>query len=88
MQHVQLTVTYLLSYSALPTMDHSSCRKPSASAQYALVFLLQVSGLLLEHPTWRSLLESQPAHARELIGSLLQVFDSRLWHPASGVLLK
>eukprot|EP00878_Enallax_costatus_P012291 GHUV01012839.1.p1 GENE.GHUV01012839.1~~GHUV01012839.1.p1 ORF type:complete len:1206 (+),score=405.87 GHUV01012839.1:233-3850(+) len=50
--------------------------------------LLQVCGLLLDQPTWRSLVEAQPDKAWELVGSLLQVFDSRLWHPASGVLLK
>ncbi len=50
--------------------------------------LLAVVGLLLDNPAWRVLLEQQEGRARQLVGSLLQVFDSRLWHPTTGVLLK
>jgi hypothetical protein len=48
----------------------------------------QVVGLLLDHPGWRSVLEAQPGHVHQLLAALLVTFDSRLWHPASGVLLK
>jgi hypothetical protein len=47
-----------------------------------------VVGLLLDHPGWRAVLEAQPARAHQLLAALLVTFDSRLWHPASGVLLK
>jgi hypothetical protein len=50
--------------------------------------LLAVVGLLLDNPTWRELLEQQQERARQLVRALLQVFDSRLWHPTTGVLLK
>jgi hypothetical protein len=50
--------------------------------------LLAVVGLLLDNPAWRELLEQQQGCARQLVGGLLQVFDSRLWHPTTGVLLK
>jgi hypothetical protein len=48
----------------------------------------QVVGLLLDHPGWRAALEEQPACALQLLAALLVTFNSRLWHPASGVLLK
>jgi hypothetical protein len=47
-----------------------------------------VVGLLLDNPAWRELLEQQQGRARQLVGGLLQVFDSRLWHQTTGVLLK
>lgn len=50
--------------------------------------LLAVVGLLLDNPAWRELLEAQPQRAQQLVGALLRVFDSRLWHPTTGVLLK
>eukprot|EP00879_Flechtneria_rotunda_P003084 GHRR01003305.1.p1 GENE.GHRR01003305.1~~GHRR01003305.1.p1 ORF type:complete len:773 (+),score=310.18 GHRR01003305.1:253-2319(+) len=50
--------------------------------------LLQVAGLLLERPSGRGLFEARPPLAKQLMAALLVVFDSRLWHPASGVLLK
>lgn len=54
--------------------------------------LLSVVGLLLDNAEWRRLLE-QPgqqhaARAVQLVSSLLEVFDTRLWHPATHVLLK
>lgn len=52
--------------------------------------LLAVVGLLLDNARWRGLLEGPQQHdkAVALIGGLLRVFDSRLWHPTTGVLLK
>jgi hypothetical protein len=47
-----------------------------------------VVGLLLDHPGWGAVLEAQPARAHQLLAALLVTFDSRLWHPASGVLFK
>eukprot|EP00775_Hariotina_reticulata_P010985 gene10985-11140_t len=50
--------------------------------------LLQVVGALLDHPAWRVMVESNTERTRQLLSSLLVVFDSRLWHPASSVLMK
>jgi hypothetical protein len=50
--------------------------------------LLAMVGLLLDDPTWRCALECDGPRAVTLVGALLQVFDSRLWHPTTGVLLK
>jgi hypothetical protein len=50
--------------------------------------LLAMVGLLLDDPTWRAALEGDGPRAVTLVGALLKVFDSRLWHPTTGVLLK
>jgi hypothetical protein len=50
--------------------------------------MLQVVGALLDHPAWRVMVESSSQRTRQLMSSLLVVFDSRLWHPASSVLMK
>lgn len=79
----------VLSHQFVPSWWSSP--QPQYSAWFLMIHarsVVQVCGLLLDQPSWRSLVEAQPDKARELLGSLLQVFDSRLWHPASGVLLK
>jgi hypothetical protein len=50
--------------------------------------LLQCTCALLEGKEWRALFEVNPIAQQHLMPSLLAVFDGRLWHPASNLLLR
>jgi hypothetical protein len=50
--------------------------------------LLQTTGALLDTPGWGGLFESNPAVQQEMMPALMAVFDGRLWHPASNLLLR